>query len=141
MDSSTASKPDIEPRSYRVRPKIVTTYLILSLLVTALAAFVFFIITTSMGGLKLKSFDTILFITVAILNLGCLVSTIALFFWRKWAAVTFYALLGLLMLWYGYLFLIQEKISLATISGFFTLAVLPILLFRWAIQKIWHQLI
>jgi hypothetical protein len=141
MNPSVPSKPVIEPQSLRVRPKIVTAYLILSLIVTALAAFVFFIMATPLGGLRLKPFETIVFVLVAIVNLGCLVSTIALFFWRKWAALAFYTLLGLSLLWFGYVCFNQGKFNTSNISGFFVLAVFPILLFRWVIQKIWHQLI
>jgi hypothetical protein len=141
MNPSVPSKPYIEPQSLRVRPKIVTAYLILSLIVTALEAFVYFIVATPLGGLKLEPLETIPYFILAVVYLGCLVSTIALFFWRKWAALAFYTLLGLSLLWYGYAFFIQEEINAANISGFFFLAVFPILLFRWVIQKIWLHLI
>jgi hypothetical protein len=141
MNPSVPSKPGIEPQSLRVRPKIVTTYLILSLIVSALAAFMFFILTTPLGGSKQEPLVTIPLILLSVLNLGCLVSTIALFFWRKWAAFAFYTLLGLNLLWFGYASFIQSEIKAANISIFFFLAVFPILLFRWVIQKIWHQLI
>ena len=78
---------------------------------------------------------------IALVNLGCLVSTIGLFFWRKWAALAFYILLGLSLIWFGALFLIQEGINATTISGFFTLGIFPILLFRWVVNKIWLKLI
>jgi hypothetical protein len=141
MNPSVPSKPDIEPKSLRVRPKIVTAYLILSLLVTALAAFVFFIIATGLGGSKPEPLQTIAFFIIAVIDLGCLVTTIAIFFWRKWAALAFYTLLGLSLLWWGYVCFNQGKFDTANISGFFCLGVFPLLLFRWVIQKIWLQLI
>jgi len=141
MNPSVPSKPVLEPQSLRVRPKIVTAYLILSLIVSALAAFIFFILTTPLGGSKQEPSGTIPLILLAVLNLGCLVSTIALFFWRKWAGFAIYTLLGLNLLWWGYVFFIESGIQAANIWIFFFLAVFPILLFRWMIQKIWHQLI
>jgi hypothetical protein len=141
MNTSTPSKPGIEPRSLRVRPKIVTAYLILSVIVTTVAAFVFFIVATPLGGLKLGPMEKIPYIIMVVINLGCLVCTIALFFWRKPAALSFYTLLCFSLLWYGYVFFVQGEINIANIAGFFSLGVLPILLFRWVSQKIWLQLI
>ena len=141
MNISTPSKPVSGPQPLRVRPKIVTAYLILSLIVTTVAAFVFFIVATPLGGLKLGPIGKIPYIIMVVINLGCLVCTIALFFWRKGAALSFYTLLCFSLLWYGYAFFIQGQINTANISGFFLVAVFPIFLFRWVIRKIWLQLI
>jgi hypothetical protein len=141
MNPSIPTEPGITPRSGRVRPKTVTAYLILSLIVTAIAALVFLIVGSPLGGLKLERLETIPFMIMLVINLVGLVATIALFFWRKWAAIVFYILLGLSLLWFGYSFLIQEGLNLFNIAGFFCLGILPILIFRWAIQKIWLQLI
>ena len=141
MNPSDPAKPDFEHQPLRVRPKIVTTYLILSLLVTALATFLWFMLTTPASGMNWEPIETMAFFFIAFVNLGCLVSTIGLFFWRKWAGLAFYILLGLSLIWFGTLFLIQEGINATTISGFFTLGIFPILLFRWVVNKIWLKLI
>jgi hypothetical protein len=128
------------PQAKRTRPKLVTTYLVLSLVVTAISILIFLIVGTPLGGLNLEASETIPFILMVVISLGCLVATIMLFFWKKWAAIAFYILLGMALLWYGYAFLIQEGLSTINIAGFLVLGVFPIFLFRWVSSKIWQQL-
>jgi hypothetical protein len=141
MQPSDSSLSNIENKSVPARPKIVTIYLVLSLIVTALVTLVIFIITTPAAGLHLTPAESVPYYLIALVNLGCLVSTIALFFWRKWAAIVFYILLGLSLLWFGYTFLVQEGLSTFTVSGFLALGVVPIFIFRWVVGKIWSRLI